>query len=273
MTTTCITGATAGIGQAFAELLAGEGHDLVLVARDAERLDRLARHLELHHHVRVEVIPADLATPLGCTDATRRLVDSSRPVSVLVNNAGFSLNQNFVGGDLTREEYLLDVLVRAPLRLTHAVVPHMVGRGEGTIINVSSVVGWVPLGTYSAAKAWVTTFTEGLAAQLAGTGVTATALCPGLTRTEFHDRAGLALPRAPAWAWLDATTVARAGWRDAQAGRVISVPTHRYRWVSLAIRSAPRTLLRRASARRAAGRTHGSAPGRSQGHLEEGVGQ
>ncbi len=217
------------------------------------------------------MVPADLATEAGCAVVARRLVDGSRPVGVLVNNAGLSLNQAFVGGDLAREEYLLDVLVRSPLRLSHAALPHMVSRGEGIVINVSSVVGWVPLGTYSAAKAWVTTFTESLAAQLAGTGVTATTVCPGLTRTEFHDRAGLNLPRVPRWAWLDASQVARAGWADARAGRVVSVPARRYVWVSLALRCAPGPVLRRAASRRSERRV-GHRP-MSQGQAGEGIGQ
>jgi short-subunit dehydrogenase len=243
--TACITGATAGIGLAFAEELAQEGTDLVLVARDTDRLGALAVRLEAAHGIDVEVLPADLATDAGCTVVMQRLADPDRPVDILVNNAGFGLNEDFVGGSLAAQERLLDVLVRATLRLTHAALPGMVARGQGMVLNVSSVAAWAPVGTYSAAKAWVTVFTEGLAAELAGTGVTATAVCPGFTRTEFHERAAMTMTSVPGWAWLDARRVARDGLRAARSGQVISVPSTRYRALAIALQHAPRSLLRR----------------------------
>ena len=166
-----------------------------------------------------------------------------------MNNAGFGVNQGFVAGDLADEERLLDVLVRATLRLTHAALPGMVQRGAGIVINVSSVAGWVPMGTYAAAKSWVTVFTEGLGAELSGTGVTATAVCPGFTRTEFHERADMDVVFLPEWAWLDARRVARDGLRDARAGRAVSVPSKRYGSLALVAQYAPRPLLRRAGNR------------------------
>ncbi len=164
--TACITGATAGIGQAFAEELASEGSDLVVVARDTGRLEALAERLADEHGIHVEVLTADLSTDDGCTLVMQRLADGDRPIDLLVNNAGFGVNQAFVAGSLADEERLLDVLVRATLRLTHAALPGMVQRGRGHVINVSSVAGWVPMGTYSAAKSWVTVFTEGLGSEL-----------------------------------------------------------------------------------------------------------
>ena len=243
--TALITGATAGIGLAFAEVLAGEGHDLVLVARSSERLTALAERLATQHGIDASSLPADLASDEGCRAVMSRLADPAGPVDLLVNNAGFGLNQPFVGGDLAAEERLLDVLVRATLRLTHAALPVMVDRGSGAVINVSSVAGWVPVGTYAAAKAWVTVFTEGLAAELSGTGVTATAVCPGFTRTEFHERAEMEVGTIPGWAWLDARRVAEEGLRDARAGRVVSVPSKRYSALSVTAQYAPRPLLRR----------------------------
>ena len=243
--TALITGATAGIGLAFAEVLAGEGSDLVLVARNAGRLEALAERLSGEHGIEATVLPADLATDDGCRAVMARLADPARPVDLLVNNAGFGLNRPFLGGDLADEERLLDVLVRATLRLTHAALPGMVERGSGVVINVSSVAGWIPTGTYAAAKSWVTVFTEGLAAELAGTGVSATALCPGFTRTEFHDRADMQVGAIPDWAWLDARRVAEEGLRAARAGRVVSVPSKRYGAVSVTARYTPRPLLRR----------------------------
>lgn len=243
--TACVTGATAGIGLAFCEVLAEQGTDLVVVARDTGRLDDLAGRLRDTHGVEVEVLGADLSTDEGCAAVARRLADASAPIDLLVNNAGFSLNRPFVGGSLQDEERMLDVLVRAVLRLTHAALPGMVERGHGSVINVSSVVGWLPTGSYAAAKSWVTTFSEGLVAELSGTGVTVTALCPGFTRTEFHDRARLNVSAIPEWAWLDARRVAREGLRDALAGRAISVPSRRYHLLAVAAQYSPRPLVRR----------------------------
>jgi short-subunit dehydrogenase len=243
--TALITGATAGIGRAFAEILAEEGSDLVLVARDRARLEELATDLSDEGRIDVEVIDADLGSDSGSAQVMARLADPDRPVDVLVNNAGFGLNQPFIGGGLADEEQLLDVLVRATLRLTHAALPGMVDRGTGMVLNVSSIAGWVPSGTYGAAKAWVTTFTEGLTGELAGTGVSATAVCPGFTRTEFHERARMEVGDLPGWAWLDAQRVAREGLSDARAGRAVSVPSTRYSAVSMVAQYVPRPLVRR----------------------------
>jgi hypothetical protein len=208
----------------------------------------LADQLRGRHGVIVEVLAADLGTDAACQAVTARLTDSSRPIEILVNNAGFGVNQPFVGGDLAREEAMLDVLVRAVLRLTHAVLPGMVQRGTGSVINVSSVAGWLPMGTYSAAKSWVTVFSESLAAELSGTGVSVTAVCPGFTHTEFHDRAQMRADMYPEWMWLDAPTVARDGLAAALAGRSVNVPSHRYQAMSLVTRYLPRPIVRKAAA-------------------------
>lgn len=269
--TALVTGATSGIGRAFAQELAGRGNDLVVVSRDGSRLAEVAHDLAAAHGVEVTVLAADLATEGGCRLVTRRLSDHADPIDVLVNNAGFGLNQPFVGGSLPAEERLLDVLVRATLRLTHAALPGMVDRGSGSVINVSSIAGWVPLSTYSAAKSWVTVFSEALAAELAGTGVTVTAVCPGFTRTEFHDRAEMAMDSVPGWAWLDARRVAVDGLRDAHAGRPVSVPSKRYESLSLALKYLPRPVLRRTVA--LAGRVGRRRWPTDRGHLPSGVGQ
>ena len=246
--TALVTGATAGIGHAFAQLLAAEGDRLVLVARDEARLGAVAEELRAAGAAEVEVLPADLSTDAGCQAVRDRLADAEDAVDLLVNNAGFGLNQPFIGGDLAAEERMLDVLVRATLRLTHAALPGMVERGRGHVINVSSVASWFPTGTYAAAKAWVTTFTEGLAGELAGTGVTVTAVCPGFTHTEFHARAEMQMGALPGWTWLDARRVASDGLAAARAGRTVSVPSTRYHALVLAAQYTPRPLLRRATA-------------------------
>ena len=241
-----ITGATSGIGLAFAEELAEQGADLVVVARSTARLAALAQRLGSEHGVAVEVLAADLTEDGGCRSVMDRLTAGTDPIDVLINNAGFGVNQPFVGGSLEQEEQLLDLLVRATLRLTHAALPGMVERGRGAVINVSSLAGWTSLGTYAAAKSWVTVFTESLGAELSGTGVTATAVCPGMTHTEFHDRAQMNMSALPAWAWLDARRVAREGLAAARAGRTISVPSKRYSALALAVQYTPRPLMRQA---------------------------
>lgn len=239
-----VTGATAGIGREFAEQLAAKGVDLVLVARDAERLDTVSAELRSAHGVAVEVLPADLSDREALEGVAQRLRDPARPIDLLVNNAGYSLNSRFVDSDVRAEEQLLDVLVRAVLVLSHAASTSMVGRGHGRIINVSSVAGLLASGTYAAAKSYVTTFSESLAGQLAGTGVTVTALLPGYVRTEFHERAGIDKGGRSGPFWLDATDVVRAALADAESGTVISVPSPQYKAVVGLVRHVPRALLR-----------------------------
>jgi short-subunit dehydrogenase len=239
-----VTGATAGIGREFAVQLAARGNDLVLVARDVERLEELAAELRRTRGVQVEILPADLSDREATARVAQRLADRERPVDVLVNNAGFGMKQSFLVNDLADEEGMFDVLCRAVLVLSHAAGRAMKERGRGQIINVSSVAGWIASGTYSAAKSWVTVFTEGLAGELAGSGVTATALCPGFVRTEFHARAQIRDDAFPDALWLEAPMLVRECLDDAAAGRVISVPSLTYKALSLALKVVPRALVR-----------------------------
>ncbi len=247
-----VTGATAGIGHAFAHAVAERGHDLVLVARDGARLAAVAEQLR-GHGVQVETLVADLTRREDLERVAERLLVScdeagpgegsdvaSAPVDLLVNNAGFALRTPVVDGDLAGEERMLDVLVRAVLVLSHAAAPTMVARGRGTIINVSSVASFLMGGTYAAAKAWVTSFTAGLDVELAGTGVRACALCPGFVRTEFHQRMGSAPDRiAPGWAWLDADCLVADCLDDVARGRTFSIPSRRYRATVALLRALP----------------------------------
>ena len=244
MSTALVTGATAGIGHAFARRLAADGHDLVLVARDGGRLESTAKELHTSYDVDVEVLAADLTDVDGCLRVENRLADASRPVDLLVNNAGSGARHRFSTGNIEDEEQMLRLLVRAVMRLTRAAIPGMVDRGHGAIVNVSSVASFLPRGTYSAAKAWVTTFSQGLSNELDGTGVRVLALCPGFTRTEFHDRAGLNMSAVPRFLWLDADKVVDEGLAALRRDAVVCVPGGRYKVIVAVSRRLPLSGLR-----------------------------
>ena len=252
MPTALVTGATAGIGAAFARQLAGRGHDLVLVARDTARLETSAAELRTSG-VAVEVLAADLASDDGCARVEWRCGEG---VDVLVNNAGLGTIGAFHEVDRDVEEHLLRLNVRAVMRLTHAALPSMVAHGSGAVVNVSSVAGFAPGArgaSYSASKAWVTNFSESLHVQYAAQGVRVLALAPGFTRTEFHSRAEMDVSGIPAGMWLDADAVVRTALTDLDRGRSLSVPGARYKAIVAASRlvppSAQRALVRSLSGR------------------------
>jgi short-subunit dehydrogenase len=240
-----ITGATAGIGAQYARLLAKEGFDLILVARNKNRLASTAKSLNKEFGVKVEVLPADLTKPVQLEKVRKRLSDSKKPIEVLINNAGFGINKSFLVSDLSDEQGLLDVLVTAPMRLTHAVLPIMKERNSGTIVNVSSVASWIAGGSYSAAKSYLTVLTESLHTELRPTKIKISALCPGFTRTEFHERGRMKMNGLPNFMWLSAEEVVGKSWRDVNAGKVISIPGWQYLILSSISRFGPRPMVRR----------------------------
>ncbi|WP_153398130.1 SDR family NAD(P)-dependent oxidoreductase [Ornithinicoccus halotolerans] len=250
MPTALVTGASAGLGEEFAQQLSARGYDLVLVARSADRLEELAGRLREHRGVAVEVLPADLADREQLARVAARVADAEhdRPVDLLVNNAGFGLRQGLLGGDLAEQETALDVMVRPVLVLTHAAVNRMAPAGRGAVLNVSSVASWATMGSYSAIKAWVTVFSEGLARELADRGVLVTAVCPGFVHTEFHARARISKQMVPGRMWLTADRVVAEALADLDRGHPVSVPSRRYRAVVRLLRHAPRRLVRRGSA-------------------------
>ncbi len=237
--TALVTGATAGIGREFARQLAAQGCDLVLVARDRNRLEDVAAELRAGGSVDVEVLPADLAdrAQLGTVEA--RAADRDRPVDLLVNNAGFGLKGRFLDNDVEEEQRLLDVHVTAVLRLTHAALGAMVERGHGQVVNVSSVAGYLSRGTYGAAKRYVIELSRWADATYRDQGVRTMALLPGFTRTEFHQRMDVSRGSAPAWMWLDADRVVREALADLDAGRSVSVPGRRYKVLTSLARVTP----------------------------------
>lgn len=244
MATALITGASAGLGLEFAWQLATARHDVVLVARDVERLERLATQLNAAAGVRAEVLPADLTDRDDLERVAERLRATERPVGLLVNNAGIGTNSRFLRTDVADEEVALDLMVRAVLVLSHAAARSMVERGRGAILNVSSMAALLASGPYSAHKAWVRTFTEGLAVELRGTGVTATVLQPGFVHTEFHERGQIDMSALPEVAWLNADDVVAAALADVRRGLVISTPSLRYRLAAGLVRTMPRAAVR-----------------------------
>ncbi|WP_313022843.1 SDR family oxidoreductase [Mobilicoccus sp.] len=249
MTIALVTGASAGIGRSFCRELARTGHDVVLVARDRTRLDDLARELESSYGVATEVLPADLSTDEGRDAVAARLGEQGdRAVDLLVNNAGFGLKTSFFNSDVADEQRQLAVLCESVLVLTHAAGRAMRARGRGHIVNVSSVASYVTMGSYSACKSFVTTLTQSLAIDLAGSGVGITALCPGYTHTEFHSRMGAGMEDVPGFMWLDSDRLVRDCLRDVRAGKVISTPGAFYRSAEMITGVLPRGAVRRLSA-------------------------
>ena len=240
-----VTGGTAGLGRGFAEALADREHDLVLVARDRPRLEEVAATLAARHGVDVEVLVADLSDRAQLRRVEERLADTTRPVDLLVNNAGHGLRRGFLEHDVEEEQAVLDVLVTAVLRLSHAALTGMVARGHGRVVNVSSVAGWVPRGTYSAAKAYVTQLSVWADLTYRDRGVRTMALCPGFVRTEFHGRMGVGREAVPSWLWLDADAVVAEALRDLDRGRSVSVPDARYKVLATAARVVPARVLAR----------------------------
>ena len=265
MPTALVTGPTAGIGRSFARQLAEGGHDLVLgardearlaelaarghglvlVARDEARLTSVAEELRSTYDVEVEVLVADLGDLAQCATVEARLADRDRPIELLVNNAGFGLRQRFLDNDIEAEQAMLEVLVTAVLRLSHAALGAMAERGSGGVINVSSVAAFLPRGTYSAAKAWVNSFSEWAANEYRDRGVTVTSLCPGFTKTEFHERMGVGRGSAPDFMWLDADELVATALRDYEKGKTFSIPSAQYKAITTAARIIPGRVLQR----------------------------
>jgi short-subunit dehydrogenase len=247
MPTAVVTGATAGIGAAFARRLAAESYDLVLVARDSERLAVMAKELRDAHGGQTEVLSADLSTAEGCSAVADRLADADRPVDLLVNNAGIGLPHSFLRNSIEDEERMLAINVTAILRLTHAALPGMLARRSGSILNVSSVAGFGPVSpghTYGATKAWVNNFSESIYASARHRGVHVMALCPGFVRTEFHSRARIDMTKIKSWQWLDADELVVTALRDLRRGRPVSTPSAQYKFLGGLVRHAPRPLFR-----------------------------
>lgn len=244
-----VTGATSGIGHAFAVELAKRGHDLVIVARTTDRLEDVATAIRAKHHVEVDVITADLSTDAGMQAAANALTDTTRPVDLLVNNAGASLAGWFGTTDISDEDRQLDLLVRAPMHLMDAAIKTMAGRGGGKIINVSSVAAFTPRGVYSAHKAWLLNLSRWADVHYDDVNIAVQALCPGFVRTEFHQRGDMDVSGVPAWMWLRADKVVRTSLRDLDRDKAVSIPSLRYKTLATLARYLPAAFVTRVAKR------------------------
>lgn len=253
-----VTGASSGIGEAFARRLAANGADLVLVARGRDRLEQVAGELRQRHGITVEVLAADLATADGCMQVEDRLRLPGNPVDLLVNNAGLGTSGVFGEIELARELALIDLNITALVRLTHAAVGAMRPRGRGGIINVASLSAFQPYpngANYGASKAYVVSFSKAIHTELDGTGVTVLALCPGFTRTSYHESAGIKHTPIPDALWLQPDEVAVEGLAALRAGRSVRVAGLAYKAWAVLTRIVPDVVIRRMLARAGSNRT------------------
>jgi uncharacterized protein len=246
--TALITGASAGLGRAFAKFAACDGHDVVLVARRKDRLQELAKELEAAHGIKATVIEADFAD----RGAPQKVVETVRAaglaIDVLINNAGFGSHGPFVETDFARQAEMVDVNIRAVIELTHRLLPQMLARKAGRILNVASLAAFVPgpyMATYYASKAFVLSFSEALSAELRGTGVTVTAACPGPTATEFGTVARSDRTNLFRGGGADAASVARHGYRAMLAGKVVAIPGLSNKLTAMSVRFGSRAVIRR----------------------------
>lgn len=243
--TALITGASSGLGAEYARQLAARRTDLVLVARDKAALAELAATLRAQYGVGVEVLAADLLAPRQLEKVVHRLTDPDRPIDMLVNNAGFGLPLSFARNSIDEEARHLALLVEVPMRLTHAALTPMLERGSGRIVNIASVAGFIPRSTYGACKGWLISFSRWANGRYRGRGVTVTAVCPGFTHTNFHERMGLPPGQEglPDWMWLDARDVVSESLGDIARGKAVSVPSLRYKAIVGLTRVLPAGLL------------------------------
>ena len=237
-----VTGATSGIGESFTRLLAGKGFNLVLVARDEARLHERAAGLKQNFGSESVVIVADLATEAGCAKVEDFI--RANEIEVLINNAGFGINKAFTMSDLAKEEEVLKVLVRTPMRLMHVALPAMKERNSGVVINVSSVASFIAGGAYSASKAYLTVLSESLSTELSATNIKVSALCPGFTRTEFHQRGRMKMAGLPNFMWLNSDFLVAKAWKDAISGKPVSIPGWQYKILVGIISMVPRAAVR-----------------------------
>jgi short-subunit dehydrogenase len=240
-----VTGATSGIGLEFAHQLAQKGYDLILVSRNLNRLNETAHDLSNKYKVKAEVLKADLGTDEGIK-LTRELINKE-DIEFVVNNAGLGINKPFHATDLVEEVNLLNVLVKAPLEICHSAINQMKKKNKGFIVNVGSVATWTTSGTYSAAKVWLTSFSESLNTNYKDSGINVTVVAPGFTRTEFHQRANMSTDSIPNWLWISTNLVVKDSIKAVLKGKAVVIPHIKYKLMYLLLRNLPRFVVRKFS--------------------------
>lgn len=249
MGTALVTGASSGLGEEYCWQLAAAGHNIVLVARSEDKLRESASKISAAMGVHTEVIVADLSTQEGRDKVVERIWAKKRPIGLLVNNAGYGLGVRFRENGLENEVAALEVMVRAVMELTHAALNAMFERGQGAVLNVSSVASDTGMGTYSAHKAWVKAFSEGVAEEMRGTGVTVTAVMPGMVNTPFHDRVETVPDKVPSISWITEEQVVEESLAAVRRGQVLVTPSVRYKLTSFVTKHAPRWAVRAVTSR------------------------
>jgi short-subunit dehydrogenase len=234
-----ITGGTSGIGYEIAHRLKLAGAQVAITGRNGENLFKAATELGVHR------IQADVSVEADAIRSVNTAKEQMGGLNVLINNAGFGINKAFTMSELKAEQEMFDVLVRTPMRLMHGVLPGMKQRNKGVVINVSSVAGYIAGGSYSAAKSYLTVISESLHTELADTNIKVSALCPGFTRTEFHQRGRMSMKGLPNFMWLDSDTLVAKAWSDALKGKAVSIPGWQYQILVFVIASLPRSIIRK----------------------------
>ena len=241
---TLITGASSGIGYEMAKQLASKNYNLLLVARSEDKLLKLQQELKKQFNIEVEYLLYDLSEPNSAQDLYKQVQERKYLVTGLINNAGFGINKAFSTSQMDAEQQMFDVLVRTPMRLMHTIIPGMKERKSGIIINNSSVASFIAGGTYSAAKSYMTVLSESMNTELASSGVKVSALCPGFTRTEFHERGRMKMGGLPNFMWLNADKLVAQSWKDALANKPVSIPGWQYKLLVGVISTIPRKFVR-----------------------------
>ncbi len=245
-----VTGASAGIGAAYADRLARDAYDLVLVARRRDRLEEMAERLARTHGRSVAVLAADLGSAAGVRAVEARIA-AEPALELVVNNAGFGTTGLFAELDRDAEEEEVRLNVLALVRLTHAAVAVFKARGHGSVINVSSLAGFQPApfnATYAATKAFVNSFTQAVSEELRGSGVRLQLLCPGFTRTEFQEVAGFSTETIPDFAWMTADAVVSSSLEALRKGDLVVIPGGGNKMMGAVFRAMPASLARRVGA-------------------------